>query len=225
MVDGMTTDVQENEKPLLAYNVQGDEYGCVVFASSNVVARRVGAGELDVEFSQVTSCRRMPEADKYAAQASVPQKALVEEFGWWQECRYCASMVSAEGNAERVWEDESLFCDADCQTKYHEREAIGKAERAAAAAKLAEVKELTLSRFPGVKNVQVYREWNGRHKVFFNFPEGKRYAEWFVGEGTIGVSECDVAAAKAFMDKVRAKDRDKLINSAITKFLALRGII
>ena len=59
--DVMDTNSHENEKPLFAYSVQGDEYGCVVFARSNVVARRNGANELGIEFGglhPVAGCQR-----------------------------------------------------------------------------------------------------------------------------------------------------------------------
>lgn len=195
----------QSDAPLRAYNVQGDEYGCVVFAISNVVARRAGAGELGIEFSQVTSCRRMPEADRFAEQCKVPMKVLVEEFSWWQECAYCSSMVSAEESIDRVWEGEHIFCDKSCQQKYHEREARAKEERALVAAKLDEVKALAISRFPGITNVQAFKEWETGHRVYFDFPGGKRSASWLVGDDHLNVCECDVEAGKAYMELVRTK--------------------
>lgn len=151
----MDKTAQSVKKQLLAYSVQGDEYGCVIFARSNVIARREGASELGIEFRDITSCRRMPEADKYAEQGKVPKVALVDEFGWWQECAYCSSMVSAEVNADRVWNGETIFCDQECQQLYRDREARNKAEREAQLAKQAEIKELANSKFPGITNIQV----------------------------------------------------------------------
>lgn len=194
----------QSDAPLRAYSVQGDEYGCVIFASSNIAARRVGASELGIEFNQVTSCCRMPEADRFAEQRAVPVKVLVEEFGWWQECAYCASMISAEESPDRAWEGDHIFCDTNCQQKFHEREARAKQERASVAAKLEEVKALAISRFPGITNVQVFKEWETGHRVYFDFPGGMKSASWLVGDDNINVCECDVEAGKAFMELVRS---------------------
>ncbi|HAT7594782.1 TPA: hypothetical protein JAW44_004590 [Citrobacter werkmanii] len=226
----MDTNSHEDEKPLLAYSVQGYEYGCVVFARSNVVARRNGANELGIEFGQVTSCRRMPELDKYAGEHKVPMKVLIEEFGWWQECTYCSSMVSAEGHKERVWDGQSIFCDKECQQNHQAQEERWRQERVEAAEKLAEVKQIALTRFPGITNVHAYKEWDEGHRVYFNFPGGKRSASWLVGSENINVSECDVEAGKEYMEKVRASQcperntpaLQKLLTPAINKFLAIR---
>ena len=64
-----------------AYSVQGDEHGCVVFAEHNVVARREGANELNIEFGDVESCRRAPQFDQYADAGKVPVQALLDA-GW-----------------------------------------------------------------------------------------------------------------------------------------------
>ncbi|WP_395605031.1 hypothetical protein [Pseudomonas sp. B16120] len=102
---------------LKAYSVQGNEYGVVTFALSGVVARREGANELNIEFGQVESCRRMPGLDDFAGQpGGVPMRLLVEEHGWSQECGYCERRVYHD-QPERVWEDDQVFCSAEHQAK------------------------------------------------------------------------------------------------------------
>lgn len=98
---------------LKAYSVQGDEYGVIAFALSGVVARREGANELNIEFSQVESCRRIPELDDFAGKpGGVPMQLLVEEHGWSQECGYCERRVYHD-QAARVWEGDQVYCSAE----------------------------------------------------------------------------------------------------------------
>ena len=102
---------------LKAYSVQGNEYGVIAFAHCNVVARREGANELNIEFSDVESCRRMPALDGYAGQpGGVPMRVLVEEHEWSQECGYCERRVYGDA-AARVWVDDQVFCSAEHQDK------------------------------------------------------------------------------------------------------------
>lgn len=112
---------QKKLKPLKAYSVQGNEYGCITFARSGVVARREGANELNIEFEDVESCCRMPALDEYAeTPGGVPMKVLVEECGWSQECGYCERRVYAEAdcNPERVWvSDDQVCCAVECAEK------------------------------------------------------------------------------------------------------------
>lgn len=102
---------------LKAYSVQGNEYGVIAFASCNVVARREGANELNIEFSDVESCRRVPSLDDYAGQpGGVPMRVLVEDHGWSQECGYCERRVYHD-HAPRVWVADQVFCDAGHQAQ------------------------------------------------------------------------------------------------------------
>ena len=100
---------------LKAYNVQGNEYGVIEFATSGVAARRQGANELSIEFADVESCRRMPALDGYAGQSGgVPMRVLVEDHGWGQECGHCYQRVYGD-HPGRVWVADQVFCSADHQ--------------------------------------------------------------------------------------------------------------
>ena len=105
-------------QPLKAYSVQGNEYGCIAFARSGVVARREGANELNIEFEEVESCRRMPGLDEYAGKpGGVPMSVLVENFGWSQECGYCERRVYSDEPA-RVWvSSDQVCCTPKCAEK------------------------------------------------------------------------------------------------------------
>jgi hypothetical protein len=109
--------------PIKAYDVQSDEYGTIEFARYSVVARRDGANELNIDFEDVVSCRRVPELDKYAGvKGGVPMKVLVEEHGWSQECGSCYRRVYSDEKA-RVWvTDNQVCCDLECEARrenYH----------------------------------------------------------------------------------------------------------
>lgn len=185
---------------LKAYHVQGDEYGVIRFASSNVVARREGANELDEEFNCVT-CKRMPGADKYASQGRVPTRDLVEEFGFWQECAYCNCHVYNETEG-RVWEGDTAYCDIECEARWAnhridceaERKRTQEAEQGAIAA--AEAK------FPGISDVTAYIGHKKDITVYFRFPGGASRATWTVGDNHAGTSRDDGEAFKAYIDSI-----------------------
>lgn len=102
---------------LKAYSVQGNEYGTIVFARHGVVARREGANELNIEFADVESCRRVPAMDQYAGRPW-PWRVLVEEHGWSQDCGYCQQRVHND-HAGRVWVgDGQVFCSQDHADRY-----------------------------------------------------------------------------------------------------------
>ncbi|MCP1652701.1 hypothetical protein [Pseudomonas nitroreducens] len=113
---------EPNKLPALkAYDVQGDEYGTVVFARHAVTARRDGANELNIEFTDVQSCRRISALDHYAATGRVPMRVLVEEHGWSQECGWCEGRVFSDEPA-RVWvTDHQVFCSQDHADRAAER--------------------------------------------------------------------------------------------------------
>jgi hypothetical protein len=88
-----------------AYQVQGDEYGCIVFATNSATARREGGNELNLEFEEVESCRRAQWAEQYAdVKGGVPPLAMIKH-GWWQECAHCSHKVTID-DIEDGYEDD-----------------------------------------------------------------------------------------------------------------------
>jgi hypothetical protein len=55
-----------NPQPVKAYSVQADECGEVVFAKHGAGARRRGAAMMDLEWTDIVSCRRAPQFDCFA---------------------------------------------------------------------------------------------------------------------------------------------------------------
>ncbi len=112
-------------KPLKAYSVQSDEYGCIVFETNSAAARRVGANQLDTEWEYIESCRRAPWADEYAeVKGGVPPLVMVEN-GWWLECMHCGRQINSDLEAwdenneaitlEPVECGQHIYCSQSCK--------------------------------------------------------------------------------------------------------------
>lgn len=193
--------MSESTKILKAYHVQADEYGTICFATSNVQARREGANELEVEFGDV-SCKRIPGADKYAEKGSVPARALVEEFGWWQECGYCNAHVDDETES-RVWDGDTAYCGIECQARRidRDRDYQIECEKKAEAERLAEGQ--ARAEFPGISEVIARHNYKGEIVVCFNFPGGKQRASWVLGSKSVYPAAHEAEAFKAYLASVR----------------------
>lgn len=194
-------------KPLKAYSVQDDEHGEVVFATSGIAARRIGANQLNTDFECIESCRRLPWADKYASAGRVPSLELIAH-GWWFECSHCYRKVcedschydkesGQEVMHQPVEEGDCIYCTPAC------RDAELKARAEAKARKEATIKLVT-DKFPGVEV-----KWVGDGepaKVSFTFPGGSYAAHWTVGEGSIDVANGDTASWEAYREPYRQKE-------------------
>lgn len=142
---------------LKAFSVQEEDEGTggIVFASSNVVARRLGANLYnDGEFAGLM-VRRVAWADEYAP-GPVPELVMVEH-GWWFECMGCGVRIDESLEADNedgtfrtlkpVELGHNLYCSDECHTAYvTDRAARKGAEALAAAALEAELG----AKFPGV---------------------------------------------------------------------------
>lgn len=86
-------------KPVRAYVVATDdpEDSVIVFATTNVAARRHGSDEIGVDFGSVT-CNRLPWADEYAG-ADIPAKAYYDN-GWFVSCSNCSNIVCEDFERE-----------------------------------------------------------------------------------------------------------------------------
>lgn len=188
-----------SKQTLKAYSVQGYENGCITFAKSNVVARREGANELDIEFEEVESCRRAPWADEYSGvKGGVPPLVMIEN-GWWFECCNCGHRIDSDlfdydtdTPMEPVEENGFVYCTQACLDAEN-------SEKAARESRKAEAVRAVEEKFPGTEV-----KWFGDSepaKVSFTFPDGKCEVNWTVGEETVSVSKCDVDAWKSYIAK------------------------
>ncbi|EOX2600978.1 hypothetical protein ACPENL_003236 [Yersinia enterocolitica] len=194
---------------LRAYSVQGDDFGCIVFAKSGIVARRNGASELDLEFSEIVSCRLIPALDKYVnVKGGVPWKILVEEHDWSQECGYCNYRVSRD-DIDRVWnEDDQIYCSIQCQARREDVDRKRKKEAEEADRQKLSAIAAAKAKFTGAydfsSNLLVTKNIN----VTFRFPDCKWCAHWFPHDDSVTVSPDDLKAWEEYAASLKAKQHD-----------------
>lgn len=203
------------DKQLKAYVVrEPDEGHCrIVFATRNVVARREGAAELNIEFEEVESCTRAPWADQYAP-GPVPVQAMIEA-GWWYECECgCGRRIDngegqhnidADGDdgelnpMDPVYFDHGVYWNQKCidaEIEYRRQQEEAKARDK------AEVESAVLAKFPFATEITDHRSYamvDGKadYKALqaqFRFPGGRWTANWIVGSDRIQVQSEDIDA-------------------------------
>ncbi|WP_145557627.1 hypothetical protein [Yersinia aldovae] len=183
---------------LRAYSVQASENGCIRFAISNIVARREGANELDVDFSDIQSCVLAPSLDHYAkVGGGVPIKVLVEEHYWTQDCGFCCHRVAGD-IPERVWNEDStqIFCSIECQARSEDLDrALLKQREDNEQQKLSAIAAAKVM-FEGGDNFSAYILANRKVQVTFRYPGCKWNVSWFLGDDSVSVSPDDVQVWK-----------------------------
>lgn len=191
------------DKKLKAYEVREDGEGncVVVFATNSATARREGGNELNLEFDEVESCRRMPEFDQYAP-GPVPLHASLAA-GWWHECNHCGVRFDEDGRHgeddderddafEPVQDARRLaFCSPTCQAEDFAEKRARDARRNAAI-------EAALVRWPMAISVTA-GEYSLRHplrgtetRANLLLPGLRFPVSWPLGATEMSVSQCDV---------------------------------
>lgn len=185
---------------LKAYEVrEPDEGNCViVYADTNVVARREGAGELGCEFEEVDSCLRAPWADQYAP-GPVPLHASLAN-GWWHSCSGCGCEFDAQGirgldedkqpEIDPVQDSEhNNYCSHGCMMARWQHDREHKAREAAAI-------EYCLSRWPDALRVWPFKQRGGAgfdpDACTMILPGLRNNITWVLGQDTVSVSQVDV---------------------------------
>lgn len=139
-----------------AYAVSNDDGdGIILFAKSDIEARRKGANDLDHDDISGLSCRRVPWADQYADTGIVPAADMIDA-GWWLECRGCERRIDGDemedGNGdyydpEPCGTQHAPYCTPQCQERYlRARARIKRAERRA----FEVLKRELLRKIPGI---------------------------------------------------------------------------
>lgn len=167
-------------------------YSTIVFARHGIVARREGANELNIEFDEVESCRRVPGLDSYAEREHVPPKVLIEDMGWYFECTDCGQHIT-EDTEHAVYEGDMVFCSSWHWLTFKETLARRRYVKRQAEA-------LTRVKWPaidGVVSVHGVRSELAGTSVGFTFG-GKSAAHWIVGEATVNIIPSDMEAWNDF---------------------------
>lgn len=93
----------------------------IVFATSGIAARRLGANAHDTEFEMIDSCRRAPWADQYGSPGKIPAQAWIDN-GFSQTCNNCEARIFGDetedddGNVlSPVYVGTLAYCCSDCK--------------------------------------------------------------------------------------------------------------
>lgn len=135
--------------------LETDEYtGGIVFASSNIEARRIGANLLNMDGIGGIEVKRRPDLDQYAA-TGVPARVLVAE-GWRFECFGCGRSID-DCNMDDAglpisgvvgYEQGAIYCCHACRIEDKTKSAAVEAHGAAFVEML---KDMVRNRFPGAE--------------------------------------------------------------------------
>ncbi|CAN1724401.1 putative C2H2-type domain-containing protein [Hyphomicrobium sp. 1Nfss2.1] len=160
----------------------GDPYepgAVIVFAPSDIVARRKAASQLDHDEIGGLSCRRLKWADEYEEAKAVPATAMLAH-GWQLTCCGCEQLIYDGGvvarydeNGEEYEEDvdpvgtqHSCYCTAACQKRDEDEQARRKrGERRFWNALAREA----MCKLPGITIEPEKTEgvWSGHHHRYF----------------------------------------------------------
>ena len=72
-----------------------DNNGSIMFAATNIEARRRGADRYNDGELRGISCRRAPWADRFAESGKVPAKVMIAH-GWHFDCCGCGATIDEE---------------------------------------------------------------------------------------------------------------------------------
>lgn len=210
------------DRVMKAYAVHDncEGYGTVVYSTSHVAARRVGANDLGITFEEVESCRRSPEFDQYAPGPVSPLVLL--KHGWWFECLQCGRRVSNDMEDDVIDDgldpadflprpagNDAVYCSAGCECAHHMEER-GREEAEEA------LREVFEAKFSGAEIIHIHcydgpklqapedpTRGGGRFVVTFKFPGGKYSAQWNFGDDRCWVSKCDQEVFTAWQDGLK----------------------
>lgn len=155
--------------------------GCVVFAKSNIEARRKGASELDCDEIGGLTCVRAKWADEFEATGKIPAATMLAN-GWQLTCVGCDQILYEGGTVTRYDEDDnetevdidpvgtqhSPYCTPECRQRDHDQRARRKrGERRFWEA----LKREALRKFPGITidPEKTDGRWSGHHHRFFGW--------------------------------------------------------
>lgn len=188
-----------------AYAVREDAEGqtVVVFATSGVAARRLGAEQLDLQFEEVDSCVRSPEFDAYAVSGKVPPLVLIKH-GWQYECDHCGSILGFDTEGPDgfvvgpVSDGNNVYCnDAHLMAAWREQRSLRDRMNAVVEACSLKFFGWPIFDLRGHEHYQL----GGRETISccdFDFPgrKGMR-VRWDLGDESVWISECDKEAWQA----------------------------
>lgn len=173
---------------LKAFQVSDDYEGhtVVIFAASGVAARREGANELGIEFSEVGRCARAPHYDRFAP-GPVPVLDLLAD-GWQFEVDGQLLTIDDKpwiSRSGEVWRSPWHWLN-DAEERANRR----RVER--------ETTEAILAKFPFATDITPGHVYHSRDEngwgAYFTFPGGQDPVKWIVGADHVLVTPRDLDA-------------------------------
>lgn len=103
------------------------DHSAIVFAKSNIEARKWGASEWNDGELGGLICHRCPGFDKFS-ETGVPASKMIE-MGWWFECYNCGCKIDADDYDKRGiklddvigTQHSSVYCNAQCRDDHYAR--------------------------------------------------------------------------------------------------------
>lgn len=202
---------KDRQEPLVAWQVDGDEYGDIIFArSADEAADRA-------EVWGVESVRRTPKWD-HLAPGPVPAKSLIDD-NWWFECSNCGARVDTEMDSTANFDSEgndldaddigpyfvgtrNVFCHAFCYAASCSDETMRRNHEVA-------LVELVATKYPEVITV-AHAHWDEskpeRSQVSFFLPGMEGSISWTIGEGSVWVQNRDKAVFEALYASTKPQE-------------------
>jgi hypothetical protein len=186
----------DRREPIVAWQVDGDEYGDIVFA------RTADEAAEKAEVCGPDSVLRTPKWD-HLAPGPVPAQDLIAD-NWWFECSNCAARVDADMTDTRNFDAEGndleaddigpyfvgarhVFCNQLCFAESCRDETVRMTHEAA-------LVDLVVTKYPEVITVD-HAYWDEskpeRSQVSFFLPGMQGSVKWTVGEDTVWVENRD----------------------------------
>lgn len=179
-------------KTKLAYLVKHDEACEIIYATNSAAARRLGAQEIGVDFTDIESCCRASYLDEYAQGGGPPAKLLIEEHDWRFECGHCFDSVD-QWAEERVYDEYgNPYCCPRCLVAEQQKQAASKAAKQALQAAATE-------RWPGA-TICWLNEQKGA--VFLRITSAKAGAMWDQSTDALFCQPGDEAGWQAYKNSL-----------------------
>lgn len=151
-----------------AFSVQETDEctGAIVFANSNIEARKWGAHEYNDGELGGLSCRRVPWADRYQDKG-IPAREMIAH-GWWFECGQCGHTINEDWLCDNHLpidgvigtQHSNVFCGKRCAKRFYSLERRRKAQERIA---IDELKTVVRKRFGDVEFDDTPARFHGHH--------------------------------------------------------------
>lgn len=169
-------DLESSGTGLLAFHIVADNESVVVFAPGNKQARHQARKTLGILNVQIRACKRVPWADRYGSERSIPAVDRIEHH-IFPKCPWCRAEITSV-TSKNIIDGPDIFCDRCCRGSH--------------AIRLKAIAEAS-TRWFGIEILSVNGIGNARTIVFV-FPGCRSYAVWHSEREILTISDVDRTA-------------------------------